>query len=211
MITMTIREFLKHDYGRDIYIDGLDDLGVGYEGPIGLKPEGEKQFAFLLDFKIEVEEGEDALNAWVVIPDVYDLEKMGDKVIRFFWYIAGNCLDEDWERWFYFPKVFEFPENKSKEDNTMIKLTDEQKKYADLVKKVGTPMVQEWGYGKAEYVVRLADNMPFVSVFHPNSAFAFCVCVDCDNGRGIITDLVKALNDRDYKIYRNPEIVEGGE
>ena len=101
-----------------------------------------------------------------------------------------------------FPDAFKFPENNKKEDTKMTKFTSEQKRYADLVKKVGTPMVQEWGYGKAEYVVRLADNMPFVSVFHPNSAFAFCVCVDCDNGRGIITDLVKALNDSNYKIYR---------
>lgn len=119
MITITIREFLKHDYSRDIYIDGLDDLGVGYEGPIGLKPEGEKQFALLLDFKIEVEEGEDALNAWVIIPLKYDLEKMGEKVIRFFEYIAGNCLEEDWERWFYFPKGFEFPENNKQEVSKM--------------------------------------------------------------------------------------------
>ena len=110
-----------------------------------------------------------------------------------------------------FPDTFKFPENNKQEDNKMTKFTSEQKRYADLVKKVGTPMVQEWGYGKAEYVVRLADNMPFVSVFHPDNAFAFCVCVDCDNERGIITDLVKALNDRDYRIYRNPEIVEGGE
>ena len=204
---MTIREFLKTDYERDIYIDGLDDEGIAFVGPTGLTPEGEQHFRRFLDYEIEIEKEGEGYSAWVIIPDEYDLEEEGDEVIRFFQAIAGYCDSNSWRKWFYFPKVFEFPENESKEDNTMIKLTDEQKRYADLVNTVGTDMVQQWGYGKAEYVIRLADNTPFVSVFHPNNSFAFCVCVDCDNERGIITDLVRALNDRDYKIYKNPKFI----
>ena len=92
-----------------------------------------------------------------------------------------------------------------------MKLTSEQLQYKKLVETTGAEIVQAWGYGHAEYVIRLADNCPFVSVFHPNNSFAFAVCVEADNERGIITDLVRALNDRDYRNYKNPEIIKEDE
>lgn len=90
----------------------------------------------------------------------------------------------------------------------MKQLTSEQKAYKALVEKTGTEIVRAWGYGKAEYVIRLADNCPFVSIFHPNNNFAFAVCIEADNESGIITDLVRALDDRNYRNYENPELAQ---
>lgn len=119
MITMTIREFLKTDYERDIYIDGLDDEGIAFVGPTGLTPEGEQHFRRFLDYEIEIEEEGEGYSAWVIIPDEYDLEEEGDEVIRFFQAIAGYCDSNSWRKWFYFPKIFEFPENNKQEVSKM--------------------------------------------------------------------------------------------
>lgn len=99
----TVRDLLKYDMDYHPDLDVVDDvtggeeLCVGFYGPCELTEEGEKEFALALDLPIDV----DVENAVAI---VYckggDWEKKVENVSKLFYSFAGQCSEENWNRWF---------------------------------------------------------------------------------------------------------------
>lgn len=98
----TIRDFLKQDIDIDVDIGQTE---IAYCGPTELTEEGEKEFASILDDNIVVNLYEKEYHhldyASVVYPGTHEKVKLIEKL---FWWIAGYCSEEDWERLFYYPE-----------------------------------------------------------------------------------------------------------
>lgn len=97
----TIKEFLAKEIDIDV------DIGmatIAYVGPTALTEEGEKEFVPILDEKIKVTiyENNRLLDyASVAYPGSHEKVKLIEKL---FWWVAGYCSEEDWERLFYYPE-----------------------------------------------------------------------------------------------------------
>lgn len=98
---MTIREFIKTaDEDIDVYNNITDENGVAYCGT-QLTEEGERQFAEVLDYEIEVDAIDGVAN---VICDDDTNVSWKHKVrvaMNMFWSMVGFCDVHDWDRWFY--------------------------------------------------------------------------------------------------------------
>lgn len=104
---MTVREFVEmwtdgtHD-DIDVYDNVCEELGIAYCGGITLTKCGEKQFAEVLDYEIEVIEPVTKYDSPVAIVDIdcddweYKLRRAKD----FFYSAAGYCKDSDYRKWF---------------------------------------------------------------------------------------------------------------
>lgn len=88
---------------------------------------------------------------------------------------------------------------------------DEQKRKAKFVADVCDKIAKGYGYGKAEYVYQLETGREYISVFDIYSRFAFAIEVTassltyecCEGG---ISDFVRGMNDKNYRVYKDPEI-----
>ena len=89
---------------------------------------------------------------------------------------------------------------------------NEKNRKAKFVADVCDKIAKGWGYGKAEYVYQLATGREYISVFDIYSRFAFAIEVTassltyecCEGG---ISDFVRGMNDKNYRVYKNPELV----
>lgn len=102
MKIITIKDFIRTaTEDIDVYNNVTDDGGVAYCPPLFLTEEGEKEFAEVLNYKIEVDE--DNKSAEVICDDEeehtpWQLKKR--KAEKLFWAAAGYCSEEDYELWF---------------------------------------------------------------------------------------------------------------
>ena len=101
---MKIREFIRQEIGIDVYDDVCEALAIAFCGPQPLTPEGEKEFADIMDFEVEINPHSycDAAAAIVHIddPDNEVWEKRLEQVKKFFEGAAGYCSVTDYNKWF---------------------------------------------------------------------------------------------------------------
>lgn len=105
----TIRKFVKmwedgtHD-DIDVYDNVCEELGIAYCGGYKLTKEGEKQFAEVLDYSIEIVEPVTKYDYPIAIVDVDGDEGIWQKKLKkakeFFYSVAGYCADSDFNKWF---------------------------------------------------------------------------------------------------------------
>lgn len=104
---MTVREFVEmwadgtHD-DIDVYDNVCEELGIAYCGGVTLTKCGEKQFAEVLDYEIEVIEPVTKYDSPVAIVDIDDdgWEHKLRVAKNFFYSAAGYCKDSDYRKWF---------------------------------------------------------------------------------------------------------------
>ena len=99
---MTIRDLIQQEIDIDVYDDVCEELGIAFCGPQPLTPEGEKEFAEIMDYEIQINPcsygGLPA--AILVINGLDDWKDRLGKAKHFFWSAAGYCAYDDYVRWF---------------------------------------------------------------------------------------------------------------
>ena len=104
-ITMTVRDFVKVNMDIDVYDDVCEELGIAFCGPMMLTIEGERHFAEVLDYEVEIS-GSGKYQTAVIHIDGDDgngWKKRLRKAEEFFYAAAGYCNDSDYQRWFIDP------------------------------------------------------------------------------------------------------------
>lgn len=89
---------------------------------------------------------------------------------------------------------------------------NEKNRKAKFVADVCDKIAKGYGYGKAEYVYQLATGREYISVFDIYSRFVFAIEVTassltyecCEGG---IFGFVRGMNDDNYRVYKNPELI----
>lgn len=97
---MKLRDILTKEtwnkYGdMDVANDCIDEMAPAWCGTL-LTKEGKEVFADVLDLDAEIEDD----YIVVKVDHLEDYEKAWLKACRFFDYMAGYCLEEDYETWF---------------------------------------------------------------------------------------------------------------
>ena len=107
---MKVRDLLELKTDIDVYDDVCEELAIAFCGPLKLTEEGEKEFAEVLDYEIEIENGSYGLD--IVIVHVDDpVERVWKRKLRMakllFESAAGFCGDESYSKWFVSENKFE--------------------------------------------------------------------------------------------------------
>lgn len=102
---MKVKEFIKIEQDIDVYDDVCEELGVAFCGPLELTPDGEKKFAEVMDYDIEIHPAPAGYGCGCAIVAVDDPDdKVWKRKLRmaenFFYSAAGYCADEDFQKWF---------------------------------------------------------------------------------------------------------------
>lgn len=101
--TMKVRDLLPQEIDIDVYDDVCEELAIAFCGPLKLTKEGEREFAEVLDYEIELATEAYGLTCAVVHVDDTD-EKVWKRKLRkaknFFYAAAGYCDCDDYDRWF---------------------------------------------------------------------------------------------------------------
>lgn len=92
---MKIRDFIKMDIDIDVYDNVCDGIGIAYCGPMSLTEEGEKQFAEVMDYDIEIQD-----DVAIVDIDRDNWRHMLRKAKDFFYSVAGYCDADLFDKWF---------------------------------------------------------------------------------------------------------------
>lgn len=101
---MTIRDLIQMEIDIDVYDDVCEELSVAFCGPQPLTEEGEKEFADIMDYPVEINpDSYGGLSAAIVLiddPDEKVWKKRLKKAKHFFYSAAGYCACSDYDRWF---------------------------------------------------------------------------------------------------------------
>ena len=101
---MTVKDLIQQDIDIDVYDDVCEELGIAFCGPCELTEEGQKEFAEVMDYEIEINnDSYGGLScATVLIDDPADKvwKSRLRKAIKFFHAAAGYCACSDYDRWF---------------------------------------------------------------------------------------------------------------
>ena len=99
---MTIRDLIQQEIDIDVYDDVCEELGIAFCGPQPLTPEGEKEFAEIMDYEIQINPcSYGGLPAAILCIDgLEDWEDRLRKAKIFFMCAAGYCSCEDYDRLF---------------------------------------------------------------------------------------------------------------
>lgn len=102
---MKIREFIKMEIDIDVYDDVCEELGIAFCGPLELTEEGEKKFAEVMDYDIDVHIDPRRVYFDCAVVKCDDAEeKVWKRKLRkakeFFDSAAGMCAWDDYEKWF---------------------------------------------------------------------------------------------------------------
>lgn len=100
---MKIREFIKIERDIDVYDDVCESLAIAFCGPLELTAEGEKEFAEVMGYDIEVIPGEETwsgLDHAIVHVDGENWKKKLRRAKEFFESMAGYCAADDYDKWF---------------------------------------------------------------------------------------------------------------
>ena len=101
---MKIKDLLKLDIDVDVYDNVEDGIEIAFCGPMELTPDGQKRFAEVLDYDIELDIGE---GICIVYTDKQDGKIIDNYEPRlrdaefFFHALAGYCSAEDYYNWFF--------------------------------------------------------------------------------------------------------------
>lgn len=99
---MTVRDLIQQNIDIDVYDDVCEELGIAFCGPQKLTIEGEKEFADVMDYQVELFNNGCETIAIVKIDDPEDAvwEKRLERAELFFEGAAGYCACSDYDRWF---------------------------------------------------------------------------------------------------------------
>ena len=98
---MKIREFIKQEIDIDVADDVCDELYIAFCGPLELTPDGEAEFAEVLDYDIEIHDnGHSTVGIVHVDAPEGVWQKRLSKAKKFFDSAAGYCSCSDYEKWF---------------------------------------------------------------------------------------------------------------
>ena len=101
---MTVKDLIQQDIDIDVYDDVCEYLAIAFCGPCELTEEGQKEFAEVMDYEIELNMHSygDMPAAIVLVDDPDDevLEARLEKAKTFFDAAAGYCACSDYDRWF---------------------------------------------------------------------------------------------------------------
>lgn len=99
---MTIRDLIRQEIDIDVYDDVCEELGIAFCGPQPLTPEGEKEFAEIMDYEIRINQHSygDLPAAILMIDGLPDWNDRLRKAKWFFYSAAGYCACSDYDRWF---------------------------------------------------------------------------------------------------------------
>lgn len=101
---MTIRDLIQQEIDIDVYDDVCEELGIAFCGPQPLTPEGEKEFAEIMDYPIQINQHSYGnMPAAIVLiddPDEKVWKKRLEKAKQFFEAAAGYCACTDYDKWF---------------------------------------------------------------------------------------------------------------
>lgn len=102
LMKMTIQDLIRKEIDIDVYDDVCEELGVAFCGPQPLTPEGEKEFAEIMDYEIKINlSSYGGLPAAILLIDQFeDWEDRLQKAKKFFESAAGYCACSDYDRWF---------------------------------------------------------------------------------------------------------------
>lgn len=105
---MKVRDFIKIEQDIDVYDDVCEELGTAFCGPLELTPAGEKKFAEVMDYDIEVHPAPAGYGCGCAIVAVDDPDdKVWKRKLRkakeFFESAGGECAWDDYEKWFVDP------------------------------------------------------------------------------------------------------------
>lgn len=97
---MTIREFLaSYTDDIDVYNNITDENGVAYCGT-QLTSEGEREFAEVLDYEIEVDTEDDVANVICDDDASVSWQHKAKAAMDMFWSMAGYCSINDYAKYF---------------------------------------------------------------------------------------------------------------
>ena len=101
---MTVRDLMQQKLDIDVYDDVCEELGIAFCGPYELTEEGEKKFAEVLDYPVQINpHSYGNLPAAIVLIDDPDEDVWTDRLEKakeFFESAAGYCSCSDYDRWF---------------------------------------------------------------------------------------------------------------
>lgn len=99
---MTVREFCKLDADIDVYDDVCEEIAICFCAPQELTEAGEKHFAEVLDYDIELDSSGSFVTAVVHVDDEDDKvwKRKLKKAKEFFYGAAGYISCEDYDKWF---------------------------------------------------------------------------------------------------------------
>ena len=99
---MTIKDLIQQEIDIDVYDDVCEELAIAFCGPQPLTPEGEKEFAEIMDYEIQINPcSYGGLPAAILCID--GLEDWVDRLRKakiFFLCAAGYCACDDYDKWF---------------------------------------------------------------------------------------------------------------
>ena len=99
---MTIKDLIQMEMDIDVYDDVCEELAIAFCGPQPLTPAGEKEFAEIMDYEIQINpHSYGNLPAAILVIEKYeDWNKRLGRAKRFFEAAAGYCAVDDYDRWF---------------------------------------------------------------------------------------------------------------
>lgn len=99
---MKVRDFIKLDNDIDVYDDVCEEIAIAFCGAQELTEEGEKHFAEVLDYDMELDLSGELVTAVVHVDD--EDEKVWNRKLRkakeFFYGAAGYIEDSKYRKWF---------------------------------------------------------------------------------------------------------------
>lgn len=101
---MTIRDLIQQPIDIDVYDDVCEELAIAFCGPQALTKAGEKKFADIMDYPVQINpHSYGNLPAAIILIDDPDDEvwkRRLRKAKEFFDSAAGYCACSDYDRWF---------------------------------------------------------------------------------------------------------------
>ena len=99
---MTIRDLIQQEIDIDVYDDVCEELAIAFCGPQPLTPEGEKEFAEIMDYEMYINPHSygNLPAAILKIDGLPDWEDRLRKAKIFFLCAAGYCSCDDYDRLF---------------------------------------------------------------------------------------------------------------
>jgi len=99
---MKVRDLIQMEIDIDVYDNVGDGFEIAFCGPLKLTADGEKKFADVLDYDVEIQNWMDGAVAVVDVDDEdYDvMERKLEEARSFFYSAAGYCSEENYKLWF---------------------------------------------------------------------------------------------------------------
>ena len=91
---MKVKDLISQNIDVDVYDDYTDELGIAFVGPIKLTPAGEKEFAEVLNYNINLDKESGCCSVCC------NNDHQFGKACKFFNAAAGWCSEEDYDKWF---------------------------------------------------------------------------------------------------------------